>query len=116
MQELQIQVDDTSEATRVVRLSGPLTLNTLFEFQDLVRKGGNTRDLIIQLADVPYMDSAGLGSLLGALASCQSHGRKFALANVSDRVVTMLKVAGVDTIVPRYETSEIAAKQMAAKA
>ncbi len=116
MQELQILVDEPSSQVRVLRLIGPLTLNTLFEFQNLVRKGDRTKGLILELAEVPYMDSAGLGSVLGAFTSCQTHGQKFALANVSDRVLTLLQLAKVDKLVPRFDSLATAEKQVAAKA
>lgn len=115
MNRLEIKSSDAAEGTRVLKLEGPLTLNTLFEFQDLVRMIASPL-LIIDLSGVPYMDSAGLGSVLGAYSSCQRHGRKFALANVSSRIVTLLQVAHVNTILPRYDSVEIAAEQLRGKA
>ena len=106
---------EQSDETRVLALEGPLTLNTLFEFQDLVRTIHSPR-LIIDLAGVPYMDSAGLGSVLGAFASCERHGRQFAVANVCPRIVTLLRVAHVDTILPRYDSVEAAQAKWGGKA
>ena len=111
MNELVMRVIEGAEGTRILKLEGPLTLNTLFRFQDLVRTLESPR-LIFDLSGVPYMDSAGLGSVLGAYASCQRHGRRFALANVSPRVLTLLQVAHVDTILPTYESVEAAEAQL----
>ena len=108
MASLAIEIMEAAEGTRVLKLEGPLTLTTLFEFQDLVRTIDSPR-LILDLAGVPYMDSAGLGSVLGAYASCQRHGRQFALANVAPRVVTLLRVAHVDTILPQFASVDAAA-------
>jgi anti-anti-sigma factor len=107
MDQIQVRCAKDASGTCVVRLEGPLTLSTLFEFQNVVRSE-NSGGLIIVLEAVPYMDSAGLGAILGAYASCQRHGRKFALAGVSTRVLTLLKVAKVDALVPRYATAEAA--------
>lgn len=106
MDGLEIRTGEKQNA-RTLYLTGPLTLNTLFEFQDIVRKE-QSKGLIIVLEEVPYMDSAGLGAVLGAYASCQRHGRKFALAKVSQRVRTLLQIAKVDTLVPWYDTLEAA--------
>jgi len=114
MAELQIRGAEGSSGATILHLAGPLTLNTLFEFQDLVRKGGHANGLIIVLAEVPYMDSAGLGVILGAYVSCQRHGYKFALADVSERVLTLMKVAKVHTLVPRFATLEAAERHFAA--
>jgi len=107
MDALEIQSDESPGGARLLHLNGPLTLNTLFEFQELVRKE-HTKGLILVLEGVPYMDSAGLGAVLGAYASCQRHGQKFALAKVSQRVRTLMQVAKVESLVPSYETVEAA--------
>jgi anti-anti-sigma factor len=107
MDQLQIRCAKDANDTCVVHLEGPLTLSTLFEFQNVVRNE-NSGGLIIVLEAVPYMDSAGLGAILGAYASCQRHGRQFALAGVSSRVLTLLQVAKVDALVPRYANVEAA--------
>ena len=75
---------------------------------------GEAPSLIVDLADVPYIDSAGLGAILGAFASCQRHGRKFGLIHVSDRVRAVFKVAKVHTILPVFESSEAAKGAFAA--
>lgn len=82
---------------QILKLTGPFTLTGVFDFQEVVR-GETAPAMIIDLADVPYMDSAALGSLLGVHVSCQKHGRKYALANVPDRLKTLFRVAGVQSI------------------
>ena len=101
MADLQIQVHERSNGGRLLTLEGPLTLQNIFDFQNLVRQ--NHTDVIIDLGAVPYMDSAGLGAILGAFASSQRTHHKFALANVSDRLKTMFRVAHVDTLLPVFE-------------
>ena len=111
MNECEVGIIEGAEGTRILKLEGPLTLMTLFKFQDLVRTIESPR-LILDLSGVPYMDSAGLGSVLAAYVSSQRHGRKFALANVSPRILTLLQVTHVDTILPRYESVEAAEAQL----
>jgi anti-sigma B factor antagonist len=109
MDKFEIRSSQGASGASVLHLSGPLTLNTLFEFQDRVRKEqGN--GLIIVLTDVPYMDSAGLGAVLSAFASCQRHGKRFALASVSPRVSSLLQVSKVDSLVPQYASIEAVEK------
>src|SRR5262249_49586642 len=50
----------------------------VFEFQNTARSE-TSRPIIVDLTDVPYMDSVGLGSILGVFASCQRTSRGFAL-------------------------------------
>jgi len=49
---------------RVLRLIGPLTASTALPFQNTLR-GENSATIILDLSRVPYMDSAGLGSVVG---------------------------------------------------
>jgi|SRR5450755_4359065 anti-sigma B factor antagonist len=80
---------------RILRLDGPLLLTTFFDFQKLVR-GNQSRSLILDFANVPYVDSAGIGALVGAYVTHQKEGRSLALVGVSDRVHNALKVTHVD--------------------
>ena len=115
MDGLEIQQAEGASGARILILKGSLTLKSLFEFQDLVRRD-QPNNLIIDVGEVPYMDSAGLGAILGAYTSCERNGRRFGLARVSQRVFTLFQVAGVDKLVPQYESVEAAERQLAAKA
>ena len=79
---------------RILRLTGPLTLSNLFEFQGLVR-ADKAPVIIIDLSNVPYIDSAGIGALMGAHVSRQKDGRTLALVGVNQRVQNALEVTRV---------------------
>jgi anti-anti-sigma factor len=84
---------------RILKIHGPLVISNFFEFQHLAREDKSPL-LIIDLADVPYMDSAALGSLLGVHVSCGRKQTKYALINVAPRIETMFNISGVrDTLV-----------------
>jgi anti-anti-sigma factor len=89
--------DGSLEGERILKLSGPFTLSTVFEFQDAMRTN-HPPIMIVDLTDVPYMDSAALGSLMGLHVSCQQHSRRYALVGASDRLQTLFRVSGVNTI------------------
>jgi anti-anti-sigma regulatory factor len=62
---LQIEDIATPHAgQRVLRITGPLMLTTLFQFQSLLR--ADTSHLILDFTNVPYVVSAGIGALVGA--------------------------------------------------
>jgi anti-sigma B factor antagonist len=98
MPELKIEKRSGNTAdVQILTLTGPFTLAGLFDFQEIIRIEPAPATLI-DLTGVPYMDSAALGSVLGVHVSCQRHGRKYALAGVSERLKTLFRVAGVDGI------------------
>jgi anti-sigma B factor antagonist len=93
---LTIQDLPTTDNSRILKLSGPLTIATLFEFQTLVRTN-TSPSLILDFTNVPYVDSAGVGALVGAYVRHQKEGHSITLAGVNDRVRGTLKVTQVDT-------------------
>jgi anti-anti-sigma factor len=56
--------------------------------KDLMEAG--TRKLIVQFADVPYIDSTGLGFLAGARATVQDAGARIVLASLNRHVRKIL--------------------------
>ena len=92
---LAIQDLSTANHSRILKLTGPLTIATLFEFQNLVRTNSSPK-LILDFTDVPYIDSAGVGALVGAYVRHQKEGHSVTLAGVKDRVRGTLKVTQVD--------------------
>jgi len=112
MQELQITADERPQV-RVLRLAGQLDLNTRPQFEAAVRKLDRDKSLIVNLEQVPYMDSSGLGAVLSAYLAAQKHGQKFALTNVPPRVLTIMQLARVASVVPLFETVEAAEQKLA---
>ena len=85
----------TQSNQRVLDLEGPLVLTTLFEFQSIVR-ADQSQTLVIEFTNVPYVDSAGIGALVGAYVTRQHSARRLALVGVSKRVRDALKVTRVE--------------------
>jgi anti-sigma B factor antagonist len=96
----------------VLRLEGPLVMTTMTTFEDAVRSE-KTRSLIVDLTAVPYVDSAGIGALVGAYVSSQNSGRKLALVAANERVHNSLRVAWVEQLF-RFFDSVSAAEQSTA--
>ncbi len=78
------KIDDASGAT-ILRIHGPLLLGNFFPVQTMVRADGADL-LILDLSDMPYIDSAGIGCLVGAHISREGSGRKLVLVGVNERL------------------------------
>ena len=91
----------SSAGQRILSLTGPITLGNLFEFQDTVR-ADTSGVLILEMSGVPYVDSAGIGVMVGAYVSRQRSGRKLSLVGVSDRVRTTLNITQVEQFFQFY--------------
>ena len=105
MEKIEIaRTAGASKDTTILRLQGPLTLQTLFDFQNAIRQP-DIGDTIIDLTAVPYIDSAGLGAILSHWAHTQRIGVKFATVGISERVQVLLEMTGVNKLLPSFPTA-----------
>jgi len=106
-EDLKIEITESPKGARIYTLNGPLTLRTLFDFQTLARTD-HVAPVILNIAGVPYMDSAGLGSMIGVFTSCQRSHRGFGIAGVTERIRTLFEVTGCNGMLPCYDSIEAA--------
>jgi anti-sigma B factor antagonist len=113
-EDLTLEISELPSGVQLIKLSGPLTLRTLFEFQEAARHHAS-HPLVVDAASVPYMDSAGLGTLIGIFASCQRSGQKFAISNVPERVQVLFEMTGVKGMLPCFASIEEAEAAVTSK-
>jgi len=87
----------------ILRIQGPLDITNFGEFEELTRRN-ESPILIIDLAEVPYIDSAVLGSLVAMHVACARNQRKYALINANQRIQNMLTVSGVGEVLISFRT------------
>jgi anti-sigma B factor antagonist len=111
-----LRIDDrpgTQPGQRVLSLTGALVLTTVFDFQATVR-ADQSRSLIIDFANVAYVDSAGIGALVGAYVTRHNSNRGLALVGVSDRIHNALKITQVESFFRFYDSVSAAEEATAA--
>jgi anti-anti-sigma factor len=87
----------------VMKLTGPLTLQNMFEFQsELVNNKPSM--MVFDLGGVPYMDSAGIGVLINYYVSAEKNGRRMALAGVNERIYALLVLTKVQGLLRSFNT------------
>lgn len=91
------------EGQGVLRLKGPLTAENVSPFMNAVR-GEQSSTIILDLSQVPYVDSAGLGSLVSAFVTHQKAGRRFVLTGVNNRVLQLLQITRVEPLFLMFPT------------
>ena len=106
-EDLNIELLDSPKGARIVKLTGPLVLTSLFEFQEAARQESG-KPIIVDITGVPYMDSAGLGAVISIFASCQRHNRGFGIVGVTPRIKTLFEVTHCDGLLPCYDSIEAA--------
>src|ERR1039458_173738 len=68
--------------------------------RDLVRDlmGKNYKNILLNLADVRYIDSAGIGELVSCYTSVRNQGGQFKLMNLSKNVHNLLQITKLYTV------------------
>jgi anti-sigma B factor antagonist len=105
---LEIQQTDR-EGITVVRLSGRLTVGTeVATFRERMQKLFDTggRTVILDLKDVDYIDSTGLGALVMCYTSQQKAGGKVKLLNLSRRGIELLIMTKLTTIFEVFDDEQ----------
>ena len=64
--------------------------------------------LVVDLTNVPLIDSSALGAIVTTLKSCQESGGKLVLLNPQKAVQEVLEVTHLATVIEIYDTEESA--------
>jgi anti-sigma B factor antagonist len=90
----------------IIDLSGQLTLGEASasvreELRDQISHG--FRKILLNLADVTYIDSAGLGELTAAYMSVKNRGGELKLLSLTKRVHDLMQITKLYTVFDVYD-------------
>lgn len=106
---------DRSEGCIFCRPIGELDAFTVSQFRQIVAELvyiGNLA-LILDLTGVTFVDSAGLGALIGGIRRVRECGGQVVIACPRRRLAELLHTTGLDRIVPIYGSADDAAMAFA---
>lgn len=90
------------------RLDASNSLPFKEKLTELVEKG--YKNLLIDLSKTNFIDSSGLGALVGKISTCRKNGGDIKLISPTQRVVEILQITNLDKILKIYKTLEDALK------
>lgn len=96
---------------KVMVLQGVLNLETAFRFRDCVRVD-EPETLVVDMTGVRYVDSSGLGALIGAYVSFERKCKRLLLAGMNDRIWDLFRTCKIDDVFTRYPTVADAERTM----
>lgn len=108
MQGLEINVTETGAGIPVVNLRGEIDLHTCPELRSILQQmmeGGKHR-IVLNLAEVPYLDSAALGVLVDAVRKARENGGGLYLVEVTPFVRRAFEITRLIKIFQVHETLE----------
>ena len=88
------------EGVAILDLKGRLTLGEATEFRERVREvaAAGYKNLILNLEEVDYIDSTGLGAMVICFTSFEKAGGHLKLMNLTDRNVELLVLTKLYTV------------------
>lgn len=100
---MEITVSQEAEV-QIVECSGRLTMVTARSLREAVEEAltaGPPR-LVVDLAQVGFVDSSGLGALISALKRARQSGGDLRIAGVTEQVRTVLTLTNLDRVLRPY--------------
>ena len=115
---LTIKAHDEGNVT-ILDLSGKITLgeNTGIlreELRKLMQEG--KKNIVFNMKDVSYVDSAGLGELVGAYTTATNQGGAVKLLHLQGKMKDLMQITKLHTIFPAYENEHEAVQSFTAAA
>ncbi|AWB91096.1 STAS domain-containing protein [Aeromicrobium chenweiae] len=103
MTELTFTTDDQQERT-VLSVAGEIDMQTSVELRSQVDTlDVSHRTLVLDLSGVTFVDSSGLGSLLGVKKQQERAGGRLLLARVSPPVARIIEITRMDRVFDTVE-------------
>ncbi len=85
----------------IVALSGEVDLHYSPKAREIILKYlGDKNHVLVDLADVSYIDSSGVASLVEGFQHARTHDLKFALMGVSEAAMQILQLSRLDKVFP----------------
>ena len=108
------RLDDEESRAVTFTMSGPLTARDMYctlspdAFYRLMESpldSGEPRIQHINLSQVPYMDSSGLGMLVTHYVRCRNKGIQVTVTDVSPRVLELFRLSKVEALFQPYSAA-----------
>ena len=115
MQITERQVGDVM----ILDLKGKITLG---EGDELLKDKVNSivsqgrRKFVLNLAEVPYLDSAGLGEVVRAYTTVSRQGGSLKLLNLTKRITDLLSITKLLTVFDTFDSEDEAVRSFSASA
>ena len=88
---------------RLTAIGAPIVRKTVIE---LIEQGST--QIVVDLGETTFVDSSGLGALIGGLKSARVAGGDLRIAAVPDSVMTILKLTNLDRVLRSHPTADAA--------
>lgn len=95
--------------TMIILISGEIDHHTSIELRRqtesaLAQMGG--RNIIFGFEEVTFMDSSGIGMMIGRYKQLQALGGRIAIACANEKIAEIIRLSGLTKLLPVFDTIE----------
>ena len=106
------KLPSSNQTLTVYTANGKLSLETVNQFLPGLRAETAQR-VVLDMSGVSFLDSAGVGALVSLFVSRRNQGKEFGLAALPPQAAAVVTVAGLQNLLPIYNTVEDASTKKA---
>ncbi len=107
---LEIKIRETPAAV-ILDMKGQITLGeSLMDLRDTIRESlaGEQKNVLLNLTEVTYVDSSGLGQLVGSYTRVTNGGGRMKLLNPQERVRDLLRITKLLSVFEAHDNEAAA--------
>jgi anti-sigma B factor antagonist len=105
--DFDVRTETTLAGAAVVYVSGELDLATAPRLEQVLRELG-ADPVVVDLSECTFLDSAGMGVLLGSARALGDAGRSLRVATADPRILRVLEITAVNTLIAVHPDVEAA--------
>ena len=107
--DLSLQTREVDSRT-IVAVGGEIDVYTAPKLRDKITElvAAGTYNLVIDMSEVEFLDSTGLGVLVGGLKKVRAHDGSLQLVCNQDRLLKIFRITGLAKVFVIHDTAEAA--------
>ncbi len=99
----------------VIKIEGDIDHHTSEEIREKIDRDyfrEKAKNIVFELSSVSFMDSSGIGMLIGRYKNIEKQGGQVAICNVSENIERIFNMSGLQKIIKCYTTLDEALKEI----
>lgn len=91
-----------------LKVIGEVDVSSSITLDNALEKALNSteKDVLVDCHELEYISSSGIGVFTSRVEDCEKSGRKIILYGVSDKVMKVFSILGLDKLIPIYKSKE----------
>lgn len=73
-------------------------------------KENKTKDIVLDFKNVTFIDSSGIGFILGRYNQVKTNRKKLYVSNTNEHIKKLFRISGIYTIIKEFESERIGVK------